>query len=486
VSDPQQLSLEEAYGLILTKSKDELRAVARSAPAQSPAKLLLEGQVARGDGDVDRSLALMYQAYQSAPADERVFVANFIAPIHVMRTDFEALDEILDRTARWDRIPGSKQSFESLLAAGRNDARGSQQLRAAALRDLDYGADEATRGRALQRLALSAYMTGDTADAMNLSLLAARSAIAGGDYQNAAAAYSIAYSLEGTAGNTDLAYELAGRVVEASRRAGDESFEIGAMAAQCEIAAEHGDAEMLKRHRDEVLVRALPEQYHFRFILTLSELLFSSWMHEFAAARASAAVLADVAGEGRGERAISLALISLIALADGDDATARASARRALSVSTALRGEILPPYEIRNVAVARALAATACVLMGDELRGRRALAVRSLAPYAIARDLTAVLAGRHWEDVPQRSRGFARLVAAVRDAMARRRRGLLTPAELEVLKMLADGQTAGEIAARTKRSVNTIRAHRNAILAKLDAKTTLEAINVARRAGFVT
>ena len=106
------------------------------------------------------------------------------------------------------------------------------------------------------------------------------------------------------------------------------------------------------------------------------------------------------------------------------------------------------------------------------------LAGSKLASQVTAEGYAAILAGGTWEDAPRRSRGYARLLAAVRDALP----GLELLARPGVERR---GALAAEIAARTKRSVNTIRAHRNAILTKLGATTTLQAINAARGASLI-
>lgn len=57
----------------------------------------------------------------------------------------------------------------------------------------------------------------------------------------------------------------------------------------------------------------------------------------------------------------------------------------------------------------------------------------------------------------------------------------LTPREREVLALLADGLGNQQIAQRLTVSVNTVRSHVHAVLAKLGAHTKLEAVAVARR-----
>ncbi|MBV8074242.1 MAG: response regulator transcription factor [Candidatus Eremiobacteraeota bacterium] len=62
----------------------------------------------------------------------------------------------------------------------------------------------------------------------------------------------------------------------------------------------------------------------------------------------------------------------------------------------------------------------------------------------------------------------------------------LTGAELRVLKLLAEGLTSKEAAARLGRSPKTIDNQVESILAKLGAQNRLQAVSIARQAGVLT
>jgi DNA-binding NarL/FixJ family response regulator len=66
-----------------------------------------------------------------------------------------------------------------------------------------------------------------------------------------------------------------------------------------------------------------------------------------------------------------------------------------------------------------------------------------------------------------------------------RDRAELTPRELDVLRLLADGVGTKEMAERLVVSPNTIRNHVRSVLAKLGASTRLEAVTVARRLDLI-
>lgn len=78
---------------------------------------------------------------------------------------------------------------------------------------------------------------------------------------------------------------------------------------------------------------------------------------------------------------------------------------------------------------------------------------------------------------------LARLVT--RGQPAARPKGALTPRELEVLQLLADGLSTRAIADRLTLSMSTVRNHAQNILSKLDAHSKLEAVSVAMRQGIV-
>jgi DNA-binding CsgD family transcriptional regulator len=91
----------------------------------------------------------------------------------------------------------------------------------------------------------------------------------------------------------------------------------------------------------------------------------------------------------------------------------------------------------------------------------------------------AALKDLHYADI-------ARLLGAVDSIVAnkawdRPRVGGLTPSELEVLRLLAQGLIPKEIAERTTRSVYTVRAHIANAIAKLNCHGHSEAIRAARR-----
>ncbi len=80
------------------------------------------------------------------------------------------------------------------------------------------------------------------------------------------------------------------------------------------------------------------------------------------------------------------------------------------------------------------------------------------------------------------------MLATLLPRLSRTRQGLgsdLTPREMEVLRLLADGESKERIGQRLFLSPNTVRNHIQSILTKLGAHSRLEAVAVAVREGLI-
>ena len=61
----------------------------------------------------------------------------------------------------------------------------------------------------------------------------------------------------------------------------------------------------------------------------------------------------------------------------------------------------------------------------------------------------------------------------------------LTPPDLEVLRLVADGFSNAQVAQRIGRTEGTVKVHLKNILQKLDVKDRTEAVTAALRRGFI-
>jgi DNA-binding CsgD family transcriptional regulator len=77
-------------------------------------------------------------------------------------------------------------------------------------------------------------------------------------------------------------------------------------------------------------------------------------------------------------------------------------------------------------------------------------------------------------------------MSAHRVKAAPRARRRVTPRELEVLELIADGHSTREIARRLWISEETVRTHVRRVLDRLDARTRAHAVSIAYRDGLWT
>ncbi|MFB7469333.1 DNA-binding response regulator [Kitasatospora sp. NPDC056184] len=127
--------------------------------------------------------------------------------------------------------------------------------------------------------------------------------------------------------------------------------------------------------------------------------------------------------------------------------------------------------------------------------GCRVLLLTSLShPTVLRRALSLPIAGVLLKDAPP-----SELVSAVRRVMAGERvvdpqlalsfslptDGLLTPREVEVLRLAAEGDDVRQIAQQLHLSVGTVRNYLTAVVQKLDARNRIDAVRIAREAGMI-
>ena len=134
-------------------------------------------------------------------------------------------------------------------------------------------------------------------------------------------------------------------------------------------------------------------------------------------------------------------------------------------------------------------ATPAVVLVPDEsyaneawATGARGLLQREVDVATLMGALTAVSQGLAVLD-PELSPAFSVPQAAERPPLTQ---AVLTPRELEVLGLIADGLPNKTIAGRLDISEHTVKFHVNAILGKLGAQSRTEAVTLATRMGLIT
>jgi DNA-binding CsgD family transcriptional regulator len=239
----------------------------------------------------------------------------------------------------------------------------------------------------------------------------------------------------------------------------------------------------LRSLRGRILANPMNEQYYReRLSYTISEILALGWAGRFDAARVALTAVRNTEALSLAERALLDALLAITALSTWHVDLARRAARRTIS-QTSERSSKEPLVDARRRRIARILAAAVCIVLGDSVRGRRALS-RSVDP---EQRFAAIIGsdGMREEDTPATMRGFAMFFNEAWRAANRARPGHhLTEAELEVLKALPTGMTLATIASSLGKSRKTVERQVGNIYAKLHVGNRAQAIQRARDLGI--
>jgi DNA-binding CsgD family transcriptional regulator len=450
---------------------------------RAAARYLLLGVAAQYRGNVERCTDHLYRALAQSEPAERAYVVDLLVPILLMQDETRPVEALLDGLEPPAELAAAIVALRAILLAKSDEPDAAEELCIEADR-LSRGG-EFTRARVLQRISTAYYFMSDFERSGEAAKKSAAVFKRLGAHRSAAAALSVAYNIQHSyLGDVEEAYRLAKAMTSESRLANDRSFAIGALVAQYELAAELGDAAKVAQLASVIRAEALPELYRERFARGLADTLVYGWNGDFTAFNANAVLLRDATANGRAAKALASALRSLAVAALGDAAEARKSSRNAIALASLhARGEAA--YDARYRRIARALAAATCILIGDQVRGHRTVGGRSLRADADVQEIVRVASGADWRAAGRRVRGYARVVAAVRDQIASADNSPLTAAETEILGFLAEGMSAPQVAAQLGRSVHTVRAHTRAIIAKFNVSGRGAAISHARKIGLV-
>jgi ATP/maltotriose-dependent transcriptional regulator MalT len=205
------------------------------------------------------------------------------------------------------------------------------------------------------------------------------------------------------------------------------------------------------------------------------------------------------------DRSIYGAKYALFLALDGEEQRSRSVVQEILGPETST---VTGLYRIRSTTIAKTLTSLAEAINGRITAAERIL--RSVKPEGdqVISAITNVIAGLNNQLQQRASIGndrirsdldalvelayadIARLLKAVHSNVTERLNdgatpGLLTKAELDVVKLLADGLTPKEIAGRTGRSVFTIRVHIANVSTKLDCRGRSGAVRRAQQLGLI-
>ena len=483
----QPISLERFYEIATDGRRAEIdAALARfsaSARLRNPVAIGLRATKAVADGDVPGATALLKRAIAHCEGRERQYLLELLIPLLFNTHRIDETEEALAATD--DSAPELAPAFtatRAIVAARQGNDAASAWFAREAL-EVGRGSDNPmVVGRVLSRTALAAFYREDFDEAQDRALETARWWERFESHRNAALAYSVLYLIANDwVGDPDVARYYARRMTMSAHLAEDLSLENFGLVSQLDIAAEAGDVRRFNSLRGRLLARPLNEQYRERYSAMISEVLSLGWAGRFDAARVTLTSLRQTETLSLAERSLCDALLAVSALSTWHVDLARRMARRTIS-QTAEPGKE-PLFDARRRRFARILAAAVCIVVGDSVRGRRALS-RSVDP---EQRFAAIIspAGIDETQVPPLMRGYAMFLnEACRAANLARPVYRLTEAELEVLKVLPTGMTLATIASSLGKSRKTVERQVGNIYAKLHVANRAQAIQRARDLGI--
>lgn len=382
--------------------------------------------------------------------------------------------------------------------AGTGDYRHAENTIERALKVADAGTPDDTRARLLQQAAY-VYQFTDLPRARKYAELAIEASLARNLYDVAARACSVLYAILYNE-TTDPAGLLAvlEKLGEYARKGGSEQTRLYGLIASYDLQVERGEDAAL-----EAIDREL-QQSHAALPLASSEMLVparalrQTWAGNFDRAYALIKEIAPLQRDDE-RRAVAASLASLCAFAAGlpgeGDAFAR-EANAALEKTTAsnmqtIRARLflaLAEMQRGRVREAHRHIATAERAIGPSMHQLRAFAHAVRVAYRL--NLAQSEDGA-WDAALERLRdahsgGIARMLGALPKAGTQAEGySALTPAEREILQMLALGASSKEIGTKTARSPQTVDTHIRSICRKLGCSGRREAVALATSSGWV-
>ena len=473
--------------------QDAVGALPPSARRDDPIVVCLRAELEAQAGALGRANILYERAHQISTTREiHARICRHRAIHYLNQGSTEALDTILpalDVGTEVERVDAHGIYAMALALTGRlDDARVEARRMVDAATDLD---DEALLARSLQRLAYVEYQAGNIDDAERNAHEAARLAHRLGAWFHFICAQSILYGTAvGARDDHAAALWHAQQVGWAAERTGDRRHRSYALSAQYILEVERG-----RRERALAIESEMPMHSGFRDELECCVALATrlSWSGDFSEGYRILATLEDRVVDPS-ERRVWNAALAMFAAFGGDERNASLRLRACGRVAASAARE----NAIGNV-LADCFAAIAQIAVGNAAAAVRRLPhhaptaqTRALASFV--RDLAALgssLGSESASKALQRLRsahqeGFADAVGAALATLGHdEASAVLTKAETRVLVDLASGRTAKTIAQKHGRSIHTVRNQIKAVLRKLGASGSIEAVARAHHLGLL-
>lgn len=481
-------SLEHVYDVAtrarLTEVEAELARLSPSVRLRDPRALALRGVHASLSGDAAGGIALLKRSISLASERERRYYIDLVVPLLIMVGSVDEAEVLLSaEPSERDALSPALDAQRALIQARRGLDASSRELAESALAAAREEEQPMIIARVLHRVAMVAFYREEFGEAQQRAVEAARAYERIGAFRNAATSYSLLYVIaHGWLDDPEIARLYAERMTMSAERSGDLSLQNMGLVCQLGVAAELADERRFGSLRARLLASPMPEQFRERYAYVVAESLVHMWSGRFESARASLTSLSEDPQRSLPERSMCEALLALCDAARGDATSAKRRAHLTLS-RTGHRSAPEPLHERQIRRVARVVAACTCILLGENVRGRRALS-RAFDPQRI---FSSFAASKLLDErvVPAAMRGYARAINAAREANVRHTPPLgLTPAELQILRLLPDGSTLDQIARSFGRSRKTIARHVGSIYGKLEVSNRTQAVQRARELGL--
>lgn len=479
--------LADVYEFSMCATASSLREVmAHDRAHVTPlADIALRAVASAFDSDVQGAISLLRYGVVNAPATdgESAYLRDLLI-MHLTSTGaFDEAERVFRECAALPpRLAPAFSSLHSVLKAVTGDVAASRNLARNAIASARQLDAPLVLGRVLSRCALAGYYRGDYDDAREIALEGVHLFESRGAFASACTVYSVAAAVaQDWNRDSTLAAAHYSRMIEHAERSGHNAMRRSALAGAFLVAAEAYDRKAYADFRKRLVARPEREQHQENYCLLLANVLGLGWDGKFQAAEAALTAYAATSDNTAPQAALVEALLALTAAAGWDVELARARSRSALR-RTAGYQKHEPLYDQRYREIARVLAAATCFIIGDTIRGQRALSGRFDAGQRYVTLLTAPSI-----DLDQCSevfRGYAKFIeGSAAAANAARPRYRLTPAELQVLRALPHGSTIAALAVDLKKSKSTIARQVESIYGKLGARNRAHAVQIARELG---
>jgi len=457
------LAPPDAYAFCVLAPREALAAALAERHHPDASLRMLDAALRCCDGDVVGAENVLRRAADLAPNGEREYLVDLLTPLLVDRGLYGRAATLV-AAPTLPVLEGARAAALALVASAAGDAASAERRAAEARARAAECGDDVQRMRVCERLGRAALCGGDARGAACALGEALRCAHALGADRAAASIHAAAYALHRTAtGDAERAWRHLRLQERDAARGGDAGAARAARVELFELAVERGDDADVAAARRALEREPIPERHRARFGRVVADALTAGWRDDFADARATLQSELERPARSEGERALARALLALAAVALGDERPARRHARAASAVAIPCASSA-PAEELRRRRLARVLGSLAARLARAALRDARS----------------------GLEIVGGKLGGYERFVLAVRRRLARRpSNGPLTATETDVLRLVADGHSAPEIARLLGRSTHTVRTHLRNIGMKLDAHGRDDAVRRARELGVL-